>query len=159
MELALGAFEKMGHRFAQALFLSPLAEAYLLAGRQADALRAAGRALTLARENGQRSGEAAALRLLGEASSGDSSPDQAEGHYRAALALADELDLRPLAARCHHGLGQLYLHAGRPDQGRDELITATTMYREMEMRFWLAQAEAELSGLPDSLLHGSHNPA
>ena len=66
--------------------------------------------------------------------------------------LADELALRPLAARCHHGLGKLYLHAGRPDQSRNELVTATTMFREMEMRFWLEQAEAELSGLPESLL-------
>ncbi|MCP1746652.1 tetratricopeptide (TPR) repeat protein [Bradyrhizobium japonicum] len=152
MEQALGVFEKMGHRFAQALFLSPLGEAYLLAGRQADALRSAGWALAMARENGQRSGEAAALRLLGDASSGDSSPDQAEGYYRTALLLADELALRPLAARCHHGLGKLYLHAGRPDQSRNELVTATTMFREMEMRFWLEQAEAELSGLPESLL-------
>lgn len=72
--------------------------------------------------------------------------------------LADELDLRPLAARCRHGLGKLYVNAGRPDQARDELVAAATMYREMEMRFWLVQAEAELSGLPDSLLHGSHNP-
>jgi tetratricopeptide (TPR) repeat protein len=148
MEQALRAFEKMGHRFAQALFLSPLGEAYLLAGRQADALKSAERALTLARENGQRSGEAAALRILGDASSGDSSPDLAEAHYREALALAAELDLRPLLARCHHGLGKLYLHAGRPDQARDQLIAATTMYRTMDMRFWLEQAEAELNRVP-----------
>jgi hypothetical protein len=28
------------------------------------------------------------------------------------------------------------------------LTTAATMYREMDMRFWLAQAEAEMQSLP-----------
>ena len=29
-------------------------------------------------------------------------------------------------------------------RAQEHLITATTMYREMDMRHWLAQAEAEL---------------
>ena len=29
-------------------------------------------------------------------------------HYRQALALADELGMRPLVAHCHLGLGKLY---------------------------------------------------
>jgi tetratricopeptide (TPR) repeat protein len=143
MEQALNVFERMGHRFAQALFLTPMSEALMLAGRHADALKFAGRALALARENGQRSGEAAALHLLGEASSRDGFPDRSEGYYREALALATQLDLRPLVARCHHGLGKLYLHAGRPDQAHEQLVAATTMYLNMGMRFWLEQAEAD----------------
>ena len=125
-----------------------MGEVCMLAGRHTDALKFAGKALALARENGQRGGEAAALRLLGEASGRDGSPEQAEGYYREALALAKELDLRPLVARCHHGLGKLYLHAGRPDQAGEQLAAATAMYRDMDMRFWLEQAEAELSRLP-----------
>ena len=31
--------------------------------------------------------------------------------------------------------------------GREHLSTATTMYREMDMRFWLEKAEAELQAL------------
>ena len=31
--------------------------------------------------------------------------------------------------------------------GHEHLITATTMYREMDMRFWLEQVEAELKAL------------
>lgn len=61
---------------------------------------------------------------------------------------ANFFDLRPLVARCHHGLGKLYLQAGRPDQAGEQLAVATTMYRDMEMRFWLEQADAELSRLP-----------
>lgn len=148
MEQALNVFEKMGHRFAQALFLTPLSEVLMIAGRHADALEFAGRALALARENGQRNGEAAALHVLGEASGREGFSDRSEGHYREALALATELDLRPLVARCHHGLGRLYLDAGRPDQAREQLVAATTMYRNMGMRFWLEQADADLNRLP-----------
>jgi hypothetical protein len=28
--------------------------------------------------------------------------------------------------------------------GRDNLTTATTMFREMDMRYWLEQAEAQM---------------
>jgi hypothetical protein len=97
----------------------------------------------MARENGQRSGEAAALHLSGETSALDGSSEVAEGHYREALALAGELGMRPLAARCHHDLGRLYLRTGRRDQARDQLTTATAMYREMDMRLWLEQVDAE----------------
>ena len=31
------------------------------------------------------------------------------------------------------------------EQAQEHLTTATTMYREMDMRFWLEQAEAESS--------------
>jgi hypothetical protein len=55
--------------------------------------------------------------------------------------------MRPLVAHCHLGLGKLYRRTGNGQQVRDHLITATTMYREMDMRFWLEQAEAELRGL------------
>jgi hypothetical protein len=33
--------------------------------------------------------------------------------------------------------------AGKREQARDHLTTATTMYREMDMQFWLEKAEAE----------------
>jgi hypothetical protein len=32
------------------------------------------------------------------------------------------------------------------NDAREHLIAATAMYREMDMRFWLDQAEAELRG-------------
>ena len=36
---------------------------------------------------------------------------------------------------------------GKRDDAREHLSTATTMYREMDMRFWLEQAEAEMKEL------------
>ena len=71
----------------------------------------------------------------------------AERHYRQALALAEELGMRPLVAHCHLGLGKLYRRTGDREQAQEHLTTATTMYREMDMRFWLEQAEAEMREL------------
>jgi len=68
----------------------------------------------------------------------------AETHHRQALAFASELGMRPLVAHCHLGLGKLYRRTGKPEQAREHLATATTMYREMDMRFYLKQAEAEM---------------
>lgn len=51
--------------------------------------------------------------------------------------------MRPLVAHCQLGLGRLYRRTGERGQAGEHLTTATTMYREMAMRFWLEQAEAE----------------
>jgi hypothetical protein len=48
---------------------------------------------------------------------------------------------------CHLGLGKLYHRTGKRDQACEHLTTAQTMYREMDMRLWQEQAEAELNGL------------
>ena len=73
-------------------------------------------------------------------------PRSGGAHYRKALALAEPRGMRPLVAHCHRGLGRLYLHTGKHQEAQEHLTTATTMYREMDMRFWLEQAEAELQG-------------
>jgi len=57
-------------------------------------------------------------------------------------ALAEPRGMRPLIAHCHLGLGKLYRRTGKREQARDALTTATTMYREMGMTYWLEQAEA-----------------
>ncbi len=63
--------------------------------------------------------------------------------YGGAMNLATELGMRPLVAHCHLGLGKLYRRMGKREQAREHLTTATTMYREMDMRFWREKAEAE----------------
>jgi hypothetical protein len=52
---------------------------------------------------------------------------------------------RPLAAHCHLGLGKLCAHTNKREQAKEHLTTATTLYREMDMRFWLKRADAELA--------------
>ena len=71
--------------------------------------------------------------------------EQAEIHYRQALTLAAELGMRPLQAHCHRGLGMLHRRTGQQAQSRTELLAAITLYRAMEMPFWLPQTEAALS--------------
>ena len=70
---------------------------------------------------------------------------QAALYYRQALALAEDLGMRPLQAHCHNGLGTLYLKTGQREQARTALSTAITLYRAMAMTFWLPQAEATLA--------------
>ena len=68
--------------------------------------------------------------------------ERGEAHYREALALAEPRGMRPLVAHCHLGLGKLYRRTGKREQAQEHLTTAATMYREMDMQFWLEQAEA-----------------
>ena len=53
--------------------------------------------------------------------------------------------MRPLQAHCHLGLGSLYAKTGRPEPARAELSAAITLYRAMDMTFWLPQAEVALA--------------
>jgi class 3 adenylate cyclase/tetratricopeptide (TPR) repeat protein len=131
----------------QARIISLLSEGYKLAGRLDDARRAAERALSLARTHQARGNEAWALWLLGESTAGQTSfeGESSVGHYRQALALAEELGMRPLQAHCHRGLGTLYAMIGQPEQACMALSTAIDLYRAMEMTFWLPQAEAALA--------------
>ena len=119
-------------------------EANLLAGEVGAASDFAAEALALSRQRRERGFEAWALRLVGEiALHRDMAgvPSGAEA-YVGAIALADELGLRPLQAHCHLGLAKLYQRTGDRQRAQEHLTTATTMYREMDMRFWLEQAEA-----------------
>ena len=122
-----------------------LGGAYLLAGRLADATRTAQEGLAAVR--GEQEAEGHVLRLLGDIAAHPDcfESDTAEAHYRQALALAEELGLRPLVAHCHLGLGKLYRRTDKHEQAQEHLTTATTMYREMDMRFWLEQVEAEMN--------------
>src|SRR5262249_49166917 len=122
-------------------------EAYLLAGRMQEAVQRAGRALDLARAQKERGHEAWARRLLGEITAQRDPPEieLATHHYQQALALADELGMRPLQAHCHRGLGTLYAQIGWREQACAALTTAIALYRAMEMTFWLPQTEAALT--------------
>jgi len=131
----------------QPLWVGWLSEAHLRAGRVEDATQLAERALALARHHNQRGHEAWALRLLGDIHTRHEplEVESAEAHYRQALALADELGMRPLLAHCHLGLGKFYAKSGRFTEAGAELSAAIKLYRAMEMTFWLPEAEAALA--------------
>jgi len=123
-----------------------MGETYLIAGDLDRAHRLANRALERSVRSGQRGQQARTLRLLGEVAVAEkpSDAEAAEARHREALSLANELGMRPLVAHCHLGLGKLFARTGKCEQAREYLTTATTMYREMDMRFYLEQAEAEM---------------
>src|SRR5262249_36150203 len=112
-------------------------------GRIDEARTHARDALALSRRLGARGSVAHALCLGGDVASTGGAED-AEGYYREALALASELGMRPLVAHCHLGLGKLYQRVGDRAKAEEHLTTATTMYREMGMGFWLEKAEVVL---------------
>jgi len=131
----------------QALVLTELSEALLLVGRVDEARVLAGRLLELYGTQTGRGYQAHAYRLLGEAVARGDAPEAepAAAHYRQALALAEELGMRPLQAHCHRGLGMLYATTGQHEQAHAELSTAIALYRTMEMTFWLLETEATLA--------------
>jgi class 3 adenylate cyclase/tetratricopeptide (TPR) repeat protein len=121
-------------------------EAALRVGALAQAREYAETALALSRKQMAGGDEAWSLNLIGaiNAAEGPASATVAEDHYRQGLARAEALGMRPLVAHCHLGLGKLYRRTGKRQEAQEHLATATTMYREMDMRFWLEQVEAEM---------------
>jgi tetratricopeptide (TPR) repeat protein len=125
-----------------------LGEAQLLAGKLGEAAASAERALDLFRRQGGRGNEAHALRLLADISWRRDPPDYraATEWYREAAALAGELGMRPLAARCELGVGLLWRSRGDEARALPHLAEATARLREMEMTRWLQEAQTTLAG-------------
>ena len=67
--------------------------------------------------------------------------------YCSAMRFAEERRMRPLVAHCHFSLGKFYRPTKKREQAEEHFTTAITMYRDMEMPFWLQQAEGEIEKL------------
>ena len=138
---AIGSARGIVHNLG--LAYHALGRACLLLARLEEARSLADRAVESSpRQLGWR---ARALHLLGDIATHPDRFDaeRGEAHYRQALALAEPRGMRPLVAHCHLGLGKLYRRTGKREQAQEYLTTATTMYREMDMTYWLEQAEVE----------------
>jgi tetratricopeptide (TPR) repeat protein len=125
----------------------PLGEVQLVPGHLEEAQTLAEEALAHARAHQEHGHQAYALRLLGDIAARRDPPEVelAEVSYQQALALAEELGMRPLQAHGHRGLGTLYAKIRRLEQAQAELSAAIALYRAMDMTFWLPQAEAALA--------------
>ena len=55
--------------------------------------------------------------------------------------------MRPRVAHCHLGLGKLYRGIGKRMSSDEHFATATSMYRELGMTYWLEKAERETKDL------------
>jgi class 3 adenylate cyclase/tetratricopeptide (TPR) repeat protein len=120
-----------------------LGRACLLLGRLDEARSLGAHALDILA--GHHGFAAHAQHLLGDITThpGRCDAERGEAHYRQALALAEPRGMRPLVAHCHLGLGKLYRRMDEREQGHEHLATATTMYRDMGMTYWLEKAETE----------------
>ncbi|MCI0546319.1 MAG: hypothetical protein L0027_03445, partial [Candidatus Rokubacteria bacterium] len=118
-----------------------LARACLVLGRLDQARRLGNSALESA--SGRTDFVPDTLALLGDVATHPDRFDaeQSQAHYGKALALAEDRRMRPLVAHCHLGLGRLHRATGAGARAQERLVTAAAMYREMDMRFWLEQAE------------------
>jgi class 3 adenylate cyclase/tetratricopeptide (TPR) repeat protein len=127
----------------QSIRLVRLAEAHVRAGRPESAFPLAAQALDLAQEHRERGHEAHALRLLASIEIERETPalDRAEEGYRKALALAEQLGMRPLQGHCHHGLGRLHRRTGDADSAASAVAAARDLYGAMDMTFWLHETE------------------
>jgi tetratricopeptide (TPR) repeat protein len=148
LQQALAGFASAGIGYLRSMSMVQLGEAHLVAGHVEQAGDFGTRAVVLAGERGERGHEAWAHRLLGETASNRDCPDRAaaEAHYSTSRALAVELGMRPLVARCHFSLGKLH---GRTDerQAMEHLTTAVSLFQEMGMRSWFDKAETEIQAL------------
>ena len=138
--------EELGIRAYLALWTTYLGHGLLMAGQTERAEALARHALDLARAYQERGHEAYALHFLGTVAAhrDPSEVKDADAYYRRAWTQAEELGMRPLIAHCHLGLGQLYRRRGNREQAQEHLTIATTMYREMDMTYWLEKAKTEL---------------
>jgi class 3 adenylate cyclase/tetratricopeptide (TPR) repeat protein len=126
-----------------------LAEGLLAAGELERAQVVAQEALDAALAHHERGHEAYALRVLGEIALATSPPaiDKAEAALRHALAIAEELRMRPLLGLCYLGLGRGAEHTGNLARAEEYVRTALALFRAMDLGVWLVPAEAALARL------------
>jgi len=134
---------EMGTKVNLSSYRANHAATLLLAGRTAEARAEAGRALELATAAEARGEEVAALGILGRIAGATEPPDAdaAASYYTRGMALAEELGMRPSIALFHLGLGRLYRRTGDEAKARVHLSAAAEMFREMDMPYYLKQAE------------------
>jgi hypothetical protein len=70
---------------------------------------------------------------------------EAESAFQAALALAVELGMRPVAAHCQLGLATLSRRRGKDDEAVIRADAASAAFGALGMTFWQARA-AEVRG-------------
>jgi DNA-binding SARP family transcriptional activator len=109
---AIASVETAGALVWYGLLLTQIAEASLIAGDLGVAHDFASRALSHARERGERWFEARALKTLGDVGARQAPVDvgRCKQYYLDALELADQRGLNTLVGQCHAGLAALRSH-------------------------------------------------
>ena len=105
--------------------------------------------LRFSQKNNEKYWEATAWILLGRILGRTETPDirKAEECILQGMKIADELKAKPAYAQGHLFLGELYAHVGQKEKALENLTKAETMFQEMGMDYWLAEAHKVSAGL------------
>ena len=105
--------------------------------------------LKLSQKNNEKYWEATAWILLGRILGRTEASDirKAEECILQGMKIADELKAKPAYAQGHLFLGELYSHVGQKEKALENLTKAETMFQEMGMDYWLAEAHRITAGL------------
>jgi class 3 adenylate cyclase/tetratricopeptide (TPR) repeat protein len=124
-------------------------ETYMLACKHNEAETRARQLLEICTERKDKGSEAWLRCLLGDilACSPSISLMQVESTYSEALTLAHELGMRPVQARCHLGLGQIYARSRNSSMAQSELRSARELYDTMSMPFWFTKTNIAAASL------------
>ncbi len=101
----------IGFAFGHALVLVQLGEALLLAGDLEQAQEIGCQAVETAQRWGERGNEAWAHCFLGDIGTARRAHQEGQAHYQEALAIAEELEMAPVRARCSAGLARAARHS------------------------------------------------
>jgi DNA-binding SARP family transcriptional activator/tetratricopeptide (TPR) repeat protein len=143
--------EGSGSHLAFSFFLANLAEMYALQGSVERAVASASKAVAF-RASGETFGDYIAFRALAIAASREHAPDweQVESHFCTSLDLAHACGARSYVAVTLFRQAELMRSRGDQIPARKALADASALFREMQMTWWLSQADA----LREQLLAG-----
>jgi tetratricopeptide (TPR) repeat protein len=152
--------EVLGINAYLALWTLHKAEGLLAAGEPARAGEAARHALDLAIAHKERGHQAWAWRLLGEVASreGGAALARAEEHYGQALGIAEELKMQPLVAHVRMGWGRACRLLGDRLRAEEHLVAAFTLFREMDVPFWVKKCGEEMMQVGEIFIVARYNP-
>jgi transcriptional regulator with AAA-type ATPase domain/tetratricopeptide (TPR) repeat protein len=143
LEEAVQQAEAMKLVSGHSLSLACLGEAHLLTGRLERAAATAERAQALALEHGERGNEAYARRLVADVAAARDQLAAAGKQYVGALAVAEELGMRPLSAHCHWGLGRVLRRQGQAGTADEHVSRAAALFDELRMSYWRARLDED----------------
>jgi class 3 adenylate cyclase/tetratricopeptide (TPR) repeat protein len=141
LHAAVDAANVMGRLSRLPLILVKCGEIHLLSGERDASVELAETALRLAIEQDERANAAYARHLLAEIRAIEGDVEAAQRLYEEALEHADDIGMKPLAARCHAGIAMVHRTMSRADAADDHLAQARKMFKAMGMRFWLERLE------------------
>lgn len=111
-----------------------------MCGQIDKAIEISEKALKIYKETDERTFGAWSLYTAAKIQSENNQEQQAVHTFHQAKILAETLKMRPLQAHCHLETGKLYLRLKNEDS-RNEIISAADLYRSLDMKFWLPEAE------------------